>query len=140
MADEQQNPQPGEEMKYKRKRPYKQKHPFKGRKLPDELLKHRFQPGQSGNPCGRPKVKLVSQAIRARLASLVPDDPLGRTYAEKVADAIVDKAMKGQVSALSEAVDRAEGKALQSVNVNASLLTKEERMADVMEKLKAITG
>jgi hypothetical protein len=45
--------------------------------------KHRFQPGQSGNPGGRPK--LLSDAYRSKLGEVSPNDPEGRTYAEIIA-------------------------------------------------------
>jgi hypothetical protein len=44
-----------------------------------------WKKGQSGNVGGRPKSRLLSEALRNRLAEVKPDDPAGRTYAEVVA-------------------------------------------------------
>jgi len=40
----------------------------------------------SPNPGGRPKSRLLSEALRTRLAEVKPDDLTGRTYAEVVAE------------------------------------------------------
>jgi hypothetical protein len=45
----------------------------------------RWKKGQpSPNPGGRPRTRLLSEALRTRLAEVKPDDPAGRTYAEVV--------------------------------------------------------
>ena len=71
--------------------------------------------GVSGNPGGRPKSKSLSEAYRDRLERIVPDDPEGRTFAEKIAEVLAKKALKGDVQAARELADRAEGKARQSI-------------------------
>ncbi len=48
-----------------------------------------FRKGQSGNAGGRPKSRLLSEALRNRLAQTVADDPTGRTFAEAIADNLV---------------------------------------------------
>ena len=50
-----------------------------------------FRPGQSGNPAGRPKFALVSDALRRDLAEASPADP-ERTWAEVIADRTEGKA------------------------------------------------
>jgi len=45
-----------------------------------------FKPGQSGNPGGRPKNPLTD-ALRHRLAEIVPGDPKKRTWAAVAAQA-----------------------------------------------------
>jgi uncharacterized protein DUF5681 len=60
---------------------------------------HRWKPGQSGNPGGRPRTTVLSQACRAKLASPVPRDPAGRTFAEAIADTLAQRALKGDIRA-----------------------------------------
>lgn len=50
----------------------------------------RWAIGRNGNPGGRPKSRLLSQALSSRLAEIKPDDPEGRTYAEVVAANLVE--------------------------------------------------
>ena len=78
-----------------------------------------WMPGQSGNPGGRPKSKLISEAYKVKLESLVPDDPQGRTYAELIADGMIVEAVRGKnkVNAASEMADRTEGKPRQSTKI-----------------------
>jgi hypothetical protein len=107
---------------------------------PEVLKAYRWKPGQTGNPRGRPKTKLLSQALRERLAELAPGDPLERTNAQFLADTLFQRAAAGNINALAELMDRAEGKPMQSVTLAASLgITKEEKLANLAEKLKAIT-
>jgi hypothetical protein len=46
--------------------------------------------GQSGNPGGRAKSRILSEALRNRLAEVKADDPAGRTYAEIVATNLIE--------------------------------------------------
>ena len=43
---------------------------------------HRFQPGESGNPGGRPKA--LPDLIRKQAMELIPGDRLGRTYLQRL--------------------------------------------------------
>jgi len=70
----------------------------------------RFKPGQSGNPGGRPRTAKLSEASRVKLASVIPGDPEGRTYAEGIADKLARLAIKGDIRAAQELADRAEGR------------------------------
>jgi hypothetical protein len=77
--------------------------------------------GPSPNPGGRPKTRLLSEALRVRLAEPVPADGEGRTYAEVVAHNLVELACTkgaGAVAAANEIFDRAEGKPTQRLDVN----------------------
>lgn len=71
---------------------------------------YQFKPGQSGNPAGRPKgVKYVSEAVREFLErALAPGSEY--SLADALAKALIDQALAGDVSALREVMDRAEGK------------------------------
>jgi hypothetical protein len=81
----------------------------------------RWKKGQpSPNPGGRPKSRLLSHALGARLAELKPDDPEGRTYAEVVAANLIDIACSrgaGAVTAANEIADRLEGRPTQQLDV-----------------------
>ena len=88
---------------------------------PEIGLATRWKKGQpSPNPSGRPKSRLVSEALRVRLAEIKAGDPQGRTYAEIVAHNLVEIACsKGPsaVSASNEIADRLEGRARQQIEV-----------------------
>ncbi len=78
----------------------------------------RFRKGVSGNPGGRPKSRLLSEALRTRLAEVKPDDPQKRTWAEIVATNLIEIACSegsGAVHAAGEIADRIEGRARQSI-------------------------
>lgn len=103
---------------------------------PDVGKVTQFKKGQSGNPGGRPKVAVFAQAARAVLGKLVPGDPEGRTYAEAIAQVLADKALSGDIRAARELVERAEGKAKESVEIqNGSLGDAFDRMS--REELEA---
>jgi hypothetical protein len=72
-------------------------------------LEHRFRPGVSGNPGGRPAIRTLSKACREVLSQPAPDNS-GLTFAEAIARKLADKALEGDVRAAEELADRAEGK------------------------------
>jgi hypothetical protein len=91
-----------------------------------------WKKGESGNPLGRPKKTLITDALRARLGEVDPSDPLGRTNAEIIADRMIARAKqreRGQQDA-AEIADRTEGKPTQKVNLTGGTkvanLTREE--------------
>jgi hypothetical protein len=75
---------------------------------------HRFKPGQSGNPGGRPKSKLLTQAYRELLEQVDPKER--KTLAEILARKAVQQALKGNLAALKEITDRTEGKSVQPLS------------------------
>jgi hypothetical protein len=81
----------------------------------------RWEKGQpSPNPGGRAKSRILSEALRTRLAEVKPDDPAGRTYAEVVALNLIEIACSegpGAVHAASEIADRIEGRSRQFIEV-----------------------
>jgi hypothetical protein len=90
-----------------------------------------FQKGKSGNPGGRPKRTPLADACREVLTLPVLGDPEGRTYAEKIAATLAEKAAKGDIRAAGELADRAEGKPRQSVEIeNTTLRQAFGRMSD----------
>ena len=75
----------------------------------------------SPNPGGRPKTRLLSSALSAKLAERKADDPEGRTYAEVIASNLIEIASslgRGAIPAASEILDRVEGKPRQQVDFN----------------------
>src|SRR6516162_3701172 len=91
----------------------------------DNLKPYRFQPGQSGNPSGRPKCVVLSRAYRSQLEEQCPVLP-GKTWAEAIALALARAALKGNVAAAGELADRCEGKPRMALTVS-----REEEQADV---------
>jgi hypothetical protein len=73
----------------------------------------RWRKGQpSPNPAGRPKEKLLTDALREILAEPFPRDRKGRCYAEVIAWRLATEAAKGNLRAASEIADRTEGRAM----------------------------
>lgn len=67
-----------------------------------------FKPGQSGNPGGRPKGKVTSK-IENILDEKVARDKEGRTYLDKLARSIVDRAIKKNDVLAKEILNRTDG-------------------------------
>ncbi len=85
-----------------------------------------FMPGKSGNPSGRPKGSVkVSSCYERSLARPFPGDPLGRTYAQVIADKAVELAAEGRIDAIKEVTDRTKGRSKQTIDVNRSDLRRE---------------
>jgi uncharacterized protein DUF5681 len=75
----------------------------------------------SPNPGGRPKSRVLSEALRVKLAETSPDDLHGRTFAEIVAANLVEIACSrghSAVTAAAEIANRLEGRATQRLDVN----------------------
>jgi hypothetical protein len=92
---------------------------------------HRFKPGQSGNPKGRPKSAAYPQALRRMMDVVDPEDEHGRTYAEVLAETAILKA-KTDIRYLSHVADRVYGKARQLVTLDTTQLQKYEQMVEGM--------
>lgn len=72
---------------------------------------HGFQPGQSGNPKGRPPLqKSLTSLLRLEIDTPCPDDREGRTWRELLVLSLMRLAMKGHPTALKEVWDRIDGK------------------------------
>ena len=92
----------------------KQQRDEKGHFLPGNTEGNRFEPGQSGNPAGRPKAKTLSEAYRAALERDANDET-DRTNAEVIADKVIEMAKIGALDYIGELADRTEGKAKQTI-------------------------
>jgi len=88
---------------------------------PDIGKATRWRKGQpSPNPGGRPRSRLLSEALRHRLSQMI-DDTTGRTFAEAIADNLVRIACSegpSAVHAANEIADRIEGRAPQSIQIS----------------------
>jgi Family of unknown function (DUF5681) len=76
----------------------------------------KFEPGESGNPAGRPRRTKLTEALIAKLAEAVP---IGGelTIADHLAGALIKEALQGNVTAIREIADRTEGKPKQSLDI-----------------------
>jgi hypothetical protein len=91
------------------------------------LTNGRWKPGQSGNPSGRPK-KILSNAIEKQLSPEV---------IEKLALAVLSKAIKGDVRALELLFERFEGKMPDKVEMSYTKELSDEQLEARAEELRA---
>jgi len=100
----------------------------------EEIQKsHLFQKGQSGNPKGKPKgARHFSTLLKEAIIKVAEGDdmPADRIIVKQ----LVDKAKKGDLQAIDRVLDRVDGKAEQTINLDADIhtddgLTKEEKEA-----------
>jgi Family of unknown function (DUF5681) len=75
-----------------------------------------FKKGVSGNPNGGPKDKIFTDAIR--LALKRPDGQDKKTALAKIANKLVQEAIKGSLPAIAMVMDRIEGKPVQAIAVS----------------------
>jgi hypothetical protein len=87
--------------------------PFEPGKIPDGATP--FKPGQSGNKKGRPKLP----DLKAAMAKVLAEEKDGMDALEAILKALRAKAAKGDVRAAQELLDRAFGRAKQSIDHNA---------------------
>jgi hypothetical protein len=104
----------------------------------------RWQPGQSGNPSGKPRRMntLITNALRVKLSEW--DEETKQTLAERVAGIMLKcithpdpELDKTRIQAISEVIDRVEGKATQQINVADVTAELQERSdEDLLYKLE----
>jgi Family of unknown function (DUF5681) len=82
--------------------------------VPENFRPHLFKPGHSGNPGGRPKKKPLTEELEKILQS-TGRDPQKRTYARRLMESAVKRAIKKSDFALKEVWERTEGKVPQAV-------------------------
>ena len=76
--------------------------------------------GVSGNPGGRPKTKPLTEELERLLEQEAPNGK-GETWGARIAKALVVKASKGDVRAISELANRLEGKPLQAIEMDENV-------------------
>lgn len=99
-----------------------------------------WKPGQSGNPGGRPRTAHITEAYRAVLGQIDPEDPEGRTYAERLAEKQVKLAIQGNTQAAREVTDRVEGRAKQQIKLDATIDENLKGKTDFELEFMAVTG
>lgn len=77
-----------------------------------------FQPGQSGNPGGRPKKSPVTDALRELVERSAVPRKKAPTIAGRLAQELLRQALKGKMAPIVEVIDRIEGKARQRVEAS----------------------
>jgi hypothetical protein len=76
-----------------------------------------FKKGISGNPGGKSREKMFTDALRLELNRIDPDDKEKRKKVNKLAEKLVECAMEGKQSwAFQQIADRLEGKPVQVVD------------------------
>ena len=91
----------------------------------------RFEPGQSGNPGGRPRQRSLSKAAREKLDQINP--VTGLTYAQEIVDALVKEGKRGNVWAAKELREWTEGKV--PLAIQAEVNHNENGIQQIKEKL-----
>jgi len=106
---------------------------------PENIEPHKFEPGQSGNPNGRPLgSKNLSTILREMLEEEIDVVIDGVKTKKKFKDAIIRKLMKkahdGDLKAIIEIFDRVEGKAKQELTVQTEMELKGFKIAAASDK------
>jgi hypothetical protein len=103
----------------------------------ENIAKHKWQPGVSGNPAGRPKKQPITTAYRDRADEPIPEEMRtqlniivvngvrknaellkpGATWADAIALGQAQKAVAGDATSAKEFADRIEGKAVQRLQI-----------------------
>lgn len=78
---------------------------------PENVAPHKFKPGNSGNPNGRPKLPDLKDAM----AKVLAEEKDGMNALEAILKALRAKASKGDVRAAQELLDRGFGKSKQQI-------------------------
>ena len=82
----------------------------------EHLRPHRWKPGQSGNPGGRPK----GESVTATLRRMLQQEHNGKTIQEILAERVIKEAISGKFQFAKELRDRLEGRPAQKVEVAAA--------------------
>ena len=105
--------------------------------MPYPSEQHQFQPGQSGNPGGRPKGQSITARIRALLEQSIDLDgkPLegGRTLGDLLAEVVLANALSGDVKAAKDLLDRLDGRSRQSVPEQGDTTVRDAALARLRE-------
>ena len=96
----------------------------------ENIVKHQFKPGQSGNPKGRPKGSGVTDQLKALLAKEVDGQPI----AEAIAKVIMKRALKGDYKFVKEILDRVEGKVTDNVKLEGEMRMVHQRFVLAAEE------
>jgi uncharacterized protein DUF5681 len=81
----------------------------------------RFKPGQSGNPDGRPKSRILAEMLAA-IGNEVDPETL-KSYFQIAAEKLMSEVFRGNVQAFREFADRVDGRSTQHVELSGGLQT-----------------
>lgn len=81
-------------------------------KMPGGVTGKGFTPGQSGNPSGRPKKRLIDEVLKELL--LTEDSKV----AEAIAQVLLGKAKRGDLRAIQLVVERVQGRPKHSMELS----------------------
>lgn len=81
---------------------------------------NRFKPGQSGNPSGRPRTKVITDALRELAAQT--DPKTRKQIALRLAEKLIERALKGELPYIREVTDRLEGRPVQPLDHGGELV------------------
>jgi len=124
----------------------------RGRPMPQNIEAHKWQPGQSGNPGGRPRTSIFRDALVRAITKLAKDKSGHQVeLIDAIAQQLMAKAIKGDLAAIAMIADRTDGKPAQSVTVGGpdggaipiTTLTpaeNEKRIAEILAKTGAVHG
>jgi hypothetical protein len=82
------------------------------------LAAHQWKKGQSGNPGGRPK----GTSITAHLRELLEQEHHGKPIARLLAERLTKEGLQGKLGHVKEILDRTEGAAKQTVEVQGAAM------------------
>jgi Family of unknown function (DUF5681) len=79
----------------------------------------RFKPGQSGNPDGRPKSRVIAEMLAAIAGEIDPETL--KSYFQIAAEKLMSEVFRGNVQAFREFADRVDGRSTQHVELTGGL-------------------
>ena len=108
---------------------------------PENIIPHKFKKGSSGNPKGRPKLP----DLREAMARVLAEEKDGLVALDAILKALRAKAIKGDVRAAQELLDRGFGKSKQQIDHTTQgekieqrpIIVADQETKDLIEKLKA---
>jgi len=97
---------------------------------PENIEPHKFPEGQSGNPKGRPKgarsmTTILREMLETETETEVDGQKVKMTFQDSIIRKLLQKANKGEIKAITEILDRVEGKAKQELTMNVEQTKKE---------------
>ena len=100
--------------------------------------KHGFKPGKSGNPAGRPRIRVLTVAYMKMLGEIDPEHPLGYSYAESIAERqikVAASSAKGSTNAAKEIAERTEGKVRYTTSLDPAWLRKKSDYEQIVQQM-----